>query len=185
MGFQMIGGDTKDMDAVVNQLNQNIAQLKVNEQTTIIKDDSGTRRVLLGKGLNGFYGLKISQEGTDVYSAEDAELHFNSDSNVLKIVGSGTVTLPFAADGTTQTVTVTHNLGYVPIVYAFTTSEAGITGSFPQILVQDSGVDAGKVLQVISWDADDTEVNFYNQSQLQGTAGGQVKYYLLQETAAD
>lgn len=124
MTYSLIGGDTRDQDSVINQINQNIAQLKVDEQTKIVKDDAGTRRILLGKGKNGFYGLKISQEGTDVYDGDDLDMVFNSDNNLFKIVDSGTVTLTggtVAANDTTAFTSplINHSVGEPPVVLAF------------------------------------------------------------------
>ena len=128
-------------------------------------------------------GVKLSQEGSDVQSASDEELIWSSDFNLFKIVESGTVEVPLASDGTTSSVVVSHSQGVVPIVLAFFDNGSAIF-SLPSVLVESSGANAGKILQLLTWQATTTEITFFNQSQLQGTAGGPVKYYILKETAS-
>jgi len=181
MAFGLISSN--DPQNIANEMNKNILELKNNEVVQYFKDDTGTRRVMLGKGPSGFYGLKVSQEGYDVYTASNDELVFNSDNNVFKIIQSGTATLGSAADGTTTEVTVAHNLGFVPVVMAYLTDSGSSISPLPSLIVESAGAEEGKVLQVISWYADTTNVTFYNQSNLQSTAGGTIKYYILQETA--
>lgn len=65
MGFQMLGGDTSDVSQVANQMNQNIAQLKVEEQTKIYKDETGVVRIIIGKLPDGTHGIVVSKEGID------------------------------------------------------------------------------------------------------------------------
>jgi hypothetical protein len=77
---------TNDLNSIVTQINTNLLDLKNNEVTTVIKDDTGTRRVLLGKGADGFYGIKVSKVGNDVYSAADDDLIFSSSFNNESIV---------------------------------------------------------------------------------------------------
>lgn len=117
MSFKLIGGGSS-LDTAVSDINQNILELKGREVTEIFKDDTGTRRVLLGKGADGFYGLRVSQEGVDVYTATLAQLVFNSDNNLFKIVASGTTTLDY--DGNVNTfATVAHGQSNIPIVLAY------------------------------------------------------------------
>lgn len=96
MGFKLLGGGS-DLQTVVNDVNQNILELKNREVTEFFKDDTGTRRVLFGKGANGFYGLKVSPANVDVFTATDDQLIFNSAQNVFKIVATGTVVFPDTA----------------------------------------------------------------------------------------
>lgn len=167
---------------VSNQINNVARDVQALQTTQIFKDDTGTRRVLLGKGADGFYGLKVSKVGEDVYDAGNDDLIFNSSQNVFKIVSSGTASIAFAADGTTETTTIAHGLGYKPIVFAFI-NQSGISQTLPHVGVYIGGANAGKTYQIISWGVDSTNVYFYNQSQLQGTASPDITYYLLQETA--
>lgn len=96
MSFRLIGGSS-DLSGVVNDMNQNILEMKNREITEIFKDEAGTRRVLLGKGADDFYGLKVSKTGYDVYTANGTQLIFNSDTSLLKIAEEGTVTSPAIA----------------------------------------------------------------------------------------
>jgi hypothetical protein len=77
MSFKNIGGGSS-LEGIVNDINQNIFELKNREVTQIFKDDTGARRVLLGKGADGFYGIKVSKANKDVYDVSDDDLLFSS-----------------------------------------------------------------------------------------------------------
>lgn len=112
------------------EINRLIKKVEGKDRVQIFKDDAGDRRVLLGKGANGFYGLKVSKPTKDVYEAANTDLTFNSDNNVFNIVSSGDATLtvdfadrtgPYYSDEV-STVDVTHNLGYPPVVMLYNTT---------------------------------------------------------------
>jgi len=67
--------------AVANTINSIAQELEAMKNVQIFKDDATTRRVLLGKGANGFYGIKVSKENSDVFSAADDDLLFSSSFN--------------------------------------------------------------------------------------------------------
>lgn len=196
MSYQMIGGDTNNLDTVVGQINQNIAQLKVDEQTKIVKDDTGTRRVLLGKGADGFYGLKVSKGSYDVYSTDDENLIFNSNNNLFKIIDSGTVSIP---SGTTPSasvedysVDVSHSLGFAPLVIAYTVESNDSLRLFGVLNIDSSTLTGGFVETQVMTDEEifstDTYVRFYvAHTNATGSGvdflGRTIKYYILQETA--
>lgn len=92
----LIPGDVNPQEHI-NQTNTAIRELNARDITEVFKDDTGVRRVLIGKGADGFYGLKVSKPTFDVYTAEDDELVFNSSQNVFKIVQTGVGTLPSVA----------------------------------------------------------------------------------------
>lgn len=96
MVFQSVS-PTNSNASNLNQINDLARTVASSERTQIFKDDAGTRRVLLGKGLNDFYGLKVSPVGTDVYDAADADLIFNSNQNVFKILKTGSLSMPSAS----------------------------------------------------------------------------------------
>ena len=95
----------------VGQINDMIRSLIKREQVQIFKDETGTRRVLLGRGPNGFHGLKVSKPDNDVYTAADSELVFNSDQNVFKIVYTDSALLDIPA----RTGTGPYAEGYVQL----------------------------------------------------------------------
>jgi hypothetical protein len=181
---------------VTNQINSVARDVQALQTTQIFKDDTGTRRVLLGKGADDFYGLKVSQSGVDVYAAGDADLVFNSNQNVFKIVASGTAIMPAAAItaspfwSQTSQVSVTHSLGYAPVILAFydsgTTYEPFVTGT--QLAV--TGISGSNItissLRQTTVTSTTTSANF--QITYIDTGGNSynsfnIKYYLLQETA--
>lgn len=183
MSFKNIGGGSS-LEAVVNDINQNINELKTREVTEIFKDDSGTRRVLLGKGPLG-HGLFVAPEGVDVYDADASELVFNSNQNVFKIVSTGTTELDAtsATAGNTITEEITHGLSHVPIVMAFVV----INDVYVPLPTPGGKSVSGGVVQFNTWHSAETDatklyIEFYPGSTSNfGTYT--YRWYLLQETA--
>ena len=58
------------------------------------------------------YGIKVSEPGYDVKTANDINLSLKSDLTMLKVFASGSVNLSGDQE-------VTHNLGYVPQFLVF------------------------------------------------------------------
>lgn len=60
------------------------------------------------------YGIKISEPGYDVKTAEDKNLSLKTDLEMLKVFMSGSVNLSGDQE-------ITHNLGYIPqfLVYTY------------------------------------------------------------------
>lgn len=188
----LIGGDVSPSDHI-NQTNTAIRELNSRDITELFKDETGVRRVLLGKGANGFYGLKVSKPTFDVYTASGDELAFNSDQNVFKIVTSGNGTIPANSTGnpgagnftnSIQSTVLSHGLGYVPAILAF----IEINGTYlllPYTSTTNGATSAAWTTYTLS--ADDTDINFQSEILAYGAAGSSlaqnVKYYLLQESA--
>lgn len=66
----------------------------------------------------GNYGIRISKDGKDVKTCDDKDTVITSKYTNLKgvISGSGNKSV---SDGGFETITIAHNLGYVPFVQAF------------------------------------------------------------------
>lgn len=60
------------------------------------------------------YGIKISEAGYDVKTADDENLTLKTDLTLLKVLASGTVNL-----STSAFTALVHNLGYVPQFLVF------------------------------------------------------------------
>ena len=183
MSFQLIGAGS-DLASTQTQMNKNILELKNNETTQIFKDDTGTRRVLLGKGNDGFYGLKVSSEGTDVFTAADDELIFNSNQNVFKIYDSGTITVTATAASATYTGEVAFDLPNPPAIIVYVKKPD--SNAF-HMCPYTNFTGAGTYYQrVISW-INDNEVKFQVENSASVTSGDLgdwvFRYYILQETA--
>lgn len=196
MSYKLIGGGSS-LETVVSDVNQNILELKGREVTDMFKDETGTRRVLVGKGDNGFYGFKVSKEGFDVFTATDNDLIFTSDSqSVFNVVDIDTISSPaisIAAPGvgnyaqSLQTTSVAHGLGYIPAFMAFL-ANGGEYVSLPYTFY--SGAGTGGQWYSFSFTVDATNVNFSidvlvtGGSAISYPAGtNTVKYFLLQESA--
>lgn len=198
MTFQLIGGDTNNTSEIVNQVNQNIATLKAQDVTNIFKDDTGTRRVLLGKGKDGFYGLKVSQPGIDVFDGASADMVFNSDNNTFKIVdiieytATSAISITFPggatyAENSNTIATIPHNLGYAPAFLAYQFFDPGY-----QLLPYSQFGGAGTAAIWVTYNVliDETNIILSVDTLSTGTGsstvifpGNQWKIYLLQETA--
>lgn len=175
---------------------------KSNQQGNTVSDGTN-ERVLMGFQKNGFgdgkdYGLKVSQEGFDVRSASDDELVMSSGFNLFKIVASGSVV---PNDGnlntgganygsSSSTVTVAHNLGYVPAVLAFYSIEGINHIILPYTNIALPG---GASFYQYSISAEVDSTNIYIVTRMWGlnvnasfdanAVDNTVKYYLLRETA--
>ena len=57
--------------ALCNLINENFDLLENINRTQIIKDDTGTPRILIGRLPDGTYGLVVSKPGTDVLGLFD------------------------------------------------------------------------------------------------------------------
>lgn len=196
MSFKLLGGSS-DLNTIISDVNSNILELKNREVTEFFKDDSGIRRVMLGKGGGGFYGLKTSPENVDVYTATDDQLTFNSDQNVFKIVQSRSAnttvaSLPISGAGsftTGEQTIIPHGLGYIPAVLAY--ASGGTYSSLP--LVQFAAPSAGGISVVVFSISVDID-NVYIGTNITAYALGAsttltadvfpIKYYLLQESAS-
>lgn len=79
------------------------------------------------------YGFRISQNGQDVKTCSDLQTVVNSKYAFLKgtISGNGTVNVP---SGTVNTITIAHNLGYIPFGRAMVdASNSGVYYKLPYI----------------------------------------------------
>lgn len=167
-----------------NQVNSLARDFRSKERTQIFKDDAGTRRVLLGKGADDFYGLKVSQEDVDVYSAADNELVFNSNQNVFKVVAQGTTSVTYTANDTVYTSVVPHGQSNIPIVNAYF-ANSGARVSIPYYIL-GAGGGGGYFIAAGIWAAvDATNITFVfangNVLPLPGVAD--FKYYIMVESA--
>jgi hypothetical protein len=172
-----------------NEINNFMRDQNNDLTVRVIKDESGTRRVILDKD-----GLRTSPSGVDVYTATNAQLTFNSSQNVFKIASSGTTTPPTAsttAPGAglwaygNNTKTIAHGLGYLPIIMAYITDGSSYY-SLPWTVF---GLSSTTQVQHASINVivDATNITIYtsllalNLTTSFGS-GLTIKYYLLQES---
>ena len=71
---------------IISGTNNIVNEVNNRDSVMVFKDDAGTRRVLIGKGSDGFYGMKVSKVGSDVYSSADSELLFSSNFNNESVI---------------------------------------------------------------------------------------------------
>lgn len=131
-----------DNGQLANSLNGVMRDVDAMKKVQIFKDDTGTRRVLMGRGPDGFYGLKVSQEGSDVYEAGDDELVFNSDQNVFKIIATGTDTFPSmavapaAGDATSGSLTINTGIATTTPLAYFVFGRSSVSDNYYPFPVQ-------------------------------------------------
>jgi len=167
------------------------------KDAAIIVNDGSFNLARFGYQDDGSIALKIAQSGVSVDTAGDDELVFNSNQNVLKVVKSGTVSMSSSSvssgNDSTRNVTVTHSLGFAPMViaiakYSSTYFEWNGSNLWSYAIGAGSGVTFYGIeffTKTIS-----TSAVTFTSLYLNGAGGGPVttqaytiKYYLLQETA--
>jgi len=140
-------------------------------------------------------GLKVAKAGIDVRDATNEQLIFNSNQNVFKVVSSSTAsnTPPNLAQDGNNTLTIAHNLGYIPAATAYLNG----TGSpylvsnryYPlplAIPIKIGSTYYPGLIYEFMVDINNIYLSVTNQSALNPVTIGtnNWKYYLLQETAA-
>jgi len=196
MSTPFLSGDANTAQ-LADTLNNTMREVKSLQDVQIFKDDTGMRRVLAGRGPDGFYGFKVSKDGFDVYTATNENLLFSSSNqSVFNVVDDGTLTsadLTIAAPGAgnfdqdTATTSAAHGLSYVPAILAFVQNTSEYvpvpytfytgTGTTGQWVTVSARVDATNVYLVV----DSVIAGGSGISYPAGTFS--LKYYLLQETA--
>lgn len=178
----------------------------------VYKDDFSTKtyydttqpRMVEGLLPDGSYGMWVSKPGfdvTDPTAPDNNHLVFNSNQDILKIVKSGTtsITVTNLDSYTTKSVTIPHDLGFIPASLAYVDIqgdlglppgrvltpygryEATSTGSIPADrydLIAYFAFSTDSINAYASIILNDT--TFY--LQLQGTFT--FTYYLMRETAS-
>jgi len=184
---------TTDADSTTGYLQQQNKQF--------IANDGTTNKALFGyqPGLEK-WGLFVTQDGFDVTTETDVNnFIFNSGQDTFKIVDSGTASIaPFTtSDGTENSgsVTITHNLGYVPAFFAF---KQGTSGQYlgnwngSRLLAYTFGTGHALNINGIEYQTTTittTSITFTDKVTLSQNGGSfttptyNIKYFLLQETA--
>lgn len=179
--------------AITNKQDGSSGAYVSTKDATVKVNDGTYNRVSMGLLPDGSYGLKVSKPDFDVLSAADDELVFNSSQNVFKIVDkfSQPFTLTSAATTIATTVTITHNLGYKPLIVSFvdiTTLTNGTTGVYPvPVFVPGTGGGTTNVFVMLSYlrvmNVSNSTVSY--DVGIQGgvqTFAGTITCYVLQET---
>lgn len=167
---------------------------------TLLYDSDGNARIAMYIDEDGNPVFKVSEEGQDATTAADSDLIFNSAQNVFKIVTSGTVTqtLSNAANLVSagkQSVTIAHNLGYVPAFLIYVTApstfmDGAILFQLPHsTFFNDGSANDGLFFTYFYGTVDSTNltINYVhnrNTDYSPQSPAFTVRYYLLQETAS-
>lgn len=62
---------TMTMPQLIAALNQNFAAVENVNRTMVMKDETGTNRIIIGRFPNGEWGIIISKPGNDVLKYQD------------------------------------------------------------------------------------------------------------------
>lgn len=184
------GMDPSTMTAAINDM---FRQVEAENRTKIIKDETGVNRIIIGRGPDGKYGLRVSMPTKDVLKSENNDLVFNSNQNTFKIVHTGTLNLTSSGD-LYSSAEYAHNLGFVPSFMAYYVDIAGAGPNAgehfgQQLPFQLFDNDDGTLWVQLSAYATDTVfgVNLFvpHSSPFDGSVGDPwpVKFYLMQETS--
>lgn len=184
----------------LNVMNGIGREVKNMQTVQVFKDETGTKRVLLGRGADDFYGLKVSKPTFNVFTASNDELVFNSSQNVFKIVDIQEITtfettLPNCPAGetlaATSSSTFNHSLGYTPITAGFYQSGSSFL-TLPYATVAAPQVD-NSVLVTTQLQASATDFTVKQVVLIDCASSGTgitltldeigVKVYMLQESA--
>lgn len=177
------------MEQLISSLNENFNLLQNQGRTTVIRDDEGVNRIIIGRQPDASYGIKMSKAGIDVTAATNEQLIFNSNQNVFKIVNTGTVTVNKAANETSANVFVSHGLSYAPMVIAFG-SQGGATNYdlLPDITFS---ITTGAISKHVSTMVTSSDINFYiatpswtGNTFYTDPLTYKIRYYIIGETAA-
>jgi hypothetical protein len=186
-------------------INQNFDALDDQDRTKIIRNGT-TPALLLGYQKGGFgtadYGLKIAKTGVDVTTASNDQLIFNSNQDMLKIVSTGTVTIPAAVSasgsvsGAISSIAITHGLGYLPILSGFVMNSTEFTPIPGPINMMNTGINVSPPIflqasigyihvylttTTATFTLDSSNINYGISGYTLGPFT--VRYYFMQETA--
>lgn len=153
-------------------------------QNKQILGNDGTTNVTL-YGFNPAlqkWGFFVTQTGTEVTTNTDlTKFVFNSSQDIFKIVQTGVVTIADPGAGNTGSVTITHNLGFVPIVLGY--AQGGLNVQLPIFNgFNADGTCTGLTYVSLASTTIFTITNFKSTTG-PGNIGQTIKYYLLQESA--
>lgn len=209
------GKDTISLGTTANGIGLNIIEGTTNTTLSLgtsptkglqmIFNDGSTNRLLIGQNQAGDEVVWVSAIGVDVTKANPnlpGQLIFNSSQDIFKIIKSDIADIPSASNivgpfwSQTVSVSVAHNLGFVPAVVAFSFSNSiyepfvsgtnTITSSiytdsigskfFADSARMTTNVEVNSTTVVFSITYQDLAGNTYDAVP--------IKYYLLQETAS-
>ena len=120
------------------------------------------------------------------HSMSDPSLQAIPQFTQLRIVKDGFATIPaISSVPDSQTVTISHNLGYIPVVVAIVEGGSSVGVMLPHTSFAAGGADDGKVSDLISVEfVTNTTVEFFRQTGATGAtspSGTTVHYYLLRQ----
>ena len=126
----------------------------------------------------GNYGIKIAKVGKSITSSDRADYVFWSKYHSRTILISGSTTKAMT-DGSSSTLTLTHNLGYIPQVALFVTTSIGLQVNIPfEIYNSTSGYDES--VRIVNMSTTAIVLNF-NRFNTGSNFTHTVKYLIFME----
>jgi hypothetical protein len=174
-----------DTATLVSAINDMFRQVESENRTKVVKDETGTNRILIGRGEDGKYYLKVSKDGVNVMEASDADLVFNSANNLFKIKTTDTITLNRPAGTSSVSTDIPIPDDGVLLCWAtLTNGSPSLTFQVPYFSMSGSGQAMWGVRAFF-----DTQVGIvrifndaYDAGVIAQAYNMSIKYYILQET---
>jgi hypothetical protein len=155
----------------------------------IVGRDAGNVARLLILADGDDFKMRVSKAGSDVLTAGNEQLVFNSDNNLFKILATDSITVTKPAGERTGMASVQHGLAAPPLVIAFG-NQAGTSTLLP-VPETVADVNNGLVAKQTGVYVDKTYIRFFlttpawsGNSFFTDSLTYTFKYYFLQETAA-
>lgn len=167
--------------------------------STKVYYDQTNSRIVEGKLPDGTYGMWVSKPGFDANNSTAAtagNLVFNSNQDIFKIIQTGTTTISAASLTTaansyglaTQVSTVAHNLGYPPIVIAYSSDNISAFLNAMPFNIPTAVTSTSFVQFEMDFSVDTQNIYFdfnlfgYNRTSTYSLGPYTIKYFVLQES---
>ena len=166
MAYRLQPLSTTDYKVALPTINKNFQELDKALVTQKFSNADGTQ-VLEGLLPDGTYGtlyyrdgvpnvllngtgIKVAQDGIDVFTATPDQLVMSSEFNMLKRVAEGTQTVTHPANVAFHLEPINHGLGARPIIIAFVTDPGGDSKPLPNVVFGlDGTIDHAQEIQSI------------------------------------
>lgn len=163
-----------------------------NDGTETFYDTDGvTPRFFTGRNSSGKWVSRLSKDGKNAVTGGISDMIWSSEFNNFKIAQTGTASINVSGTPGSGLGTVSHDIGYPPVVFAFVTEIGGATSdllmlpyySIEQSISSPYPITIGAAATVQPFD---TNITFYVRANNNPSFLGQwsFRYYILVETAA-
>lgn len=130
--------------------------------------------------------VKVAKKGISANSTDPNDFVFHSSYNTFKIILEGTKTATLSASTSDQSVTVAHNLDWIPVVHAFAKRDSASQVFAPngydvELYGGKLGFEGDVTFNYIQSDATNITFNFDNVKA--STVAISIRYFVLERTS--